>query len=177
LTGLSQTGPVTDIPHQPFWKTKPLEALDPGEWESLCDGCGRCCLVKLEDEDDGKLHYTDVSCRLFDAGSCKCKDYANRSAQVPDCVTLTPHEVRTLRWLPPTCGYRRVAEGKDLDWWHPLVSGNPATVVEAGISVRGCVSGNEDTMSVARMQKRIRDWPNSEKPSIPAKTALSSKRG
>lgn len=160
---------MTETPLPPFWKTKSLEEMNPSEWESLCDGCGRCCLVKLEDEDDGSLHYTDVACRLFDAGSCKCKDYTNRSSQVPDCVTLTPHEVRTLRWLPPTCGYRRVAEGKQLDWWHPLVSGDPATVMTAGISVKGCVSGNEDHVSVPRMQKRIRNWPNSERASETAR--------
>ncbi|MGL4635995.1 MAG: YcgN family cysteine cluster protein [Beijerinckiaceae bacterium] len=158
----------------PFWKTKSLEEMNPQEWESLCDGCGRCCLVKLEDADDGTLYYTDVSCRLFDAGSCRCKDYVNRSSQVPDCVTLTPQEVRTLPWLPPTCGYRRLAEGKNLDWWHPLVSGDPETVVKAGISVRGCVSASEDDVSVARMQKRIRLWPNSEKPSEPVKTRRKS---
>ncbi|WP_159592855.1 YcgN family cysteine cluster protein [Chelativorans xinjiangense] len=130
----------------PFWKTKPLEAMSPAEWESLCDGCGKCCLAKLEDEDTGDIHWTSVACRLFDAGACRCTDYAGRLKRVPDCVRLTPENVRTLTWLPATCAYRLVAEGKDLAWWHPLVSGNPETVHEAGISVRGRVRALEDEL-------------------------------
>ncbi|MFM9973272.1 MAG: YcgN family cysteine cluster protein [Beijerinckiaceae bacterium] len=148
------------FPELPFWRRKSLEQMNAQEWESLCDGCGRCCLIKLEDADDGTLYHTDVACRLFDATSCRCSDYANRSAKVPDCVTLTPHEVLTLRWLPPTCAYRLVSEGQDLDWWHPLVSGTGDTVVEAGVSVKGRVSGNEDAVSLAKLQSRIRQWPN-----------------
>ena len=101
------------------WRTTPLEAMDQAQWESLCDGCGRCCLVKLEDDDTGKIHATDIACRLFDAGSCRCRDYANRTTVVPDCVGLTPKVVRSLSWLPPTCGYRLVAEGQDLAWLAP----------------------------------------------------------
>lgn len=108
--------PMTDS--APFWRTKTLEEMTEAEWESLCDGCGRCCLVKLEDDDTGRLHATDIGCRLFDAGTCRCHDYANRSKTVPDCVTLTPEAVRTLSWLPPTCAYKLVGEGRDL----PLVA-------------------------------------------------------
>ena len=143
----------------PFWRRKTLEEMNPAEWESLCDGCGRCCLVKLEDEDTGRIVATDIGCRLFDAGTCRCRDYPNRSATVPDCVTLTPHEVRTLRWLPPTCAYRLVAEGKDLPWWHPLVSGDPRTVVEAGVSVMGRVYASEDEVPEDEIPERIVNWP------------------
>src|SRR6266404_1933901 len=96
---------------EPFWKTKTLSEMTSEEWESLCDGCGRCCLVKLEDEDTGDFHFTGVGCRLFDAGRCRCHDYENRSERVPDCVRLDPAAVRALDWLPPTCAYRLVAEG------------------------------------------------------------------
>ncbi len=145
----------------PFWKRKSLEDMNALEWESLCDGCGRCCLVKLEDEDDGALYFTDVACRLFDAGACRCSDYTNRASRVPDCVTLTPHEVRNLRWLPPTCAYRMIAEGKELADWHPLISGDPGTVIKAGISVKGAVYASEDDVDVEDMKARIRAWPNS----------------
>ena len=142
-----------------FWKTKTLEEMSIAEWESLCDGCARCCLEKLEDEDTGQIYYTHVSCKLLDAGLCACKDYPNRSAQVPDCVRLTPDNVRTLNWLPPSCGYKLVAEGRDLYWWHPLISGSPATVHEAGVSVRGRVQGTEDTVPDEELQDHIVTWP------------------
>jgi uncharacterized cysteine cluster protein YcgN (CxxCxxCC family) len=122
---------------KPFWKTKRLAEMTPEEWESLCDGCGRCCLVKLEDEDTGKIHFTDVVCTLFDSRTCRCKDYANRTSRVHDCVQLTPENVGGLNWLPSTCAYRLLDEGKPLQWWHPLVSGSKKTVIEAGISVKG----------------------------------------
>lgn len=144
---------------EPFWRTKTLEEMTPQEWESLCDGCGRCCLVKLEDEDTGRIHATDIGCRLFDAGTCRCRNYAERSTLVPDCVTLTPHDVRTLRWLPPTCAYRLVGEGRDLPWWHPLVSGDPETVVAAGVSVRGRVHASEEEVPENELPERIVTWP------------------
>jgi uncharacterized cysteine cluster protein YcgN (CxxCxxCC family) len=122
---------------RPFWKTKTLAEMTPQEWEALCDGCGRCCLVKLEDEDTGEIHFTDVACKLFDSRTCRCKDYANRTKRVHDCVRLTPHNVGALNWLPSTCAYRLLDEGKSLPWWHPLVSGTPRTVIDAGVSVRG----------------------------------------
>ncbi|WP_040678121.1 YcgN family cysteine cluster protein [Nitratireductor pacificus] len=131
---------------EPFWKTKPLAAMTDAEWESLCDGCGKCCLAKLEDEDTGEIHWTSVGCRLFDAGACRCRNYENRLAQVHDCVRLTPENVATISWLPSTCAYRLVAEGRDLEWWHPLVSGSATTVHEAGISVLGRVEAIEDEL-------------------------------
>src|SRR5436853_208467 len=142
-----------------FWKTKTLEEMSSAEWESLCDGCARCCLEKLEDEDTGRIYFTHVSCRLLDAGLCACKDYPNRSEQVPDCVRLTPQNVRTLNWLPPSCGYKLVAEGRDLYWWHPLISGDPDTVHEAGVSVRGRVQGTETEIADEDLEDHIVQWP------------------
>jgi uncharacterized protein len=120
-----------------FWRTKSLAQMSAEEWESLCDGCGRCCLIKLIDDDTEELHHTRLACKLLDCGSGRCKDYPNRHASVPDCVVLTPENVSELKWLPDTCAYRLVAKGAPLAWWHPLVSGSSETVHEAGISVRG----------------------------------------
>lgn len=131
---------------KPFWKTKSLTQMSAAEWESLCDGCGKCCLAKLEDADTGEIHWTSIGCRLFDEGTCRCKDYGNRQAKVDDCVQLTPDNVATIAWLPQTCAYRLLAEGQDLLWWHPLVSGSAETVHEAGISMRGRLTGLEPDM-------------------------------
>jgi uncharacterized cysteine cluster protein YcgN (CxxCxxCC family) len=126
------------------------------EWESLCDGCGRCCLHKLRDEDTATLAYTTVACRLLDLATCRCGDYANRLRRVPDCVQLTPQALRQIDWLPPSCAYRRVAEGKDLSWWHPLVSGDPETVHTAGVSVRGRVVSEKQAGPLGH---HLAEWP------------------
>jgi len=120
-----------------FWKTKTLRQMSSSEWEALCDGCGKCCLIKLIDDLTDDLHYTTVACKLLDCDSCRCGDYNNRKKLVEDCVILSPRLVEELHWMPSTCAYRLIYEGKDLYWWHPLVSGNPNTVHEAGISVKG----------------------------------------
>lgn len=122
---------------KPFWQTKSLEDMTPKEWESLCDGCGLCCLVRFEDEDTGDIIPTRVACKLFDGEACRCSDYANRRAQVPDCIKLTPRNIEALAWMPLSCAYRRLHEGKPLPLWHPLVTGDPESVHAAGVSVRG----------------------------------------
>ena len=140
----------------PFWKTKRLDQMTAEEWESLCDGCGRCCLHKLRDSDTDALAFTNVACRLLDLGTCRCRDYAHRTRRVPDCVQLSPDTLGEIDWLPPSCAYRRVAEGKDLLWWHPLVSGDPETVHQAGISVRGRAV---DERKAGPFEHHIVDWP------------------
>jgi uncharacterized protein len=133
----------------PFWKNKTLAQMDAGEWESLCDGCGKCCLSKIEDEDTSEIFYTSVACRLFDEGSCRCTDYANRSVQVPDCVTLTAENVPGISWLPKTCAYRLVQEGRDLFPWHHLVCGDREEVHRAGVSIRGKITAVETALAKA----------------------------
>ena len=136
-------GPLSDDNVVPFWRRKALEDMSRQEWESLCDGCGRCCLIKLEDEDSGEIHLTRLACGLLDVKTCRCKDYTNRHERMPDCVSIDPQTVRKLTWLPETCGYRRLAEGRELAWWHPLVSGDRNAVRRAGISVSGRVLPEE----------------------------------
>ena len=159
----------------PFWKRKSLEQMTAREWESLCDGCGRCCLNKLEEEGTSKIFFTDVACKLLDHDTCRCKDYRNRLKKVPDCVGLTPAEVRVLDWLPPTCAYDLLAKGKDLYWWHPLVSGDPDTVHAAGISARGrCIS--EDSIPADTLEDHIVDWPGEDPMPPPPEAAPRGRR-
>ena len=146
----------------PFWKRKTLEEMTEAEWESLCDGCGRCCLLKLEDEDTGEVYRTKLACRLLDLGSCRCSDYPNRQTHVHDCVSITPEAARTITWLPDTCAYRLVAHGEDLAWWHPLISGDPDTIHEAGVSVRGWVMSEERARVHAMYRYIIEDWGQSK---------------
>jgi uncharacterized cysteine cluster protein YcgN (CxxCxxCC family) len=148
----------TATPSGDFWR-KPLEELSKAEWEALCDGCGRCCLVKLEDEDNGRIYHTDIACKLFDPATCQCKDYPNRRKTVPDCVSLSKTNVRKIAWLPPTCAYRLRAEGRDLEWWHYLVSGSRQTVHTAGISCKGRVGAFEDDLPFEDYPQRIVRWP------------------
>lgn len=148
----------------PFWRRKTLEQLTATEWEQLCDGCARCCLLKLEDEETSVVHLTRMTCSMLDSGTCRCTDYANRHKLMPDCVEINPEKVRTIDWLPSTCAYRLVGEGKDLFWWHPLVSGSPDTVHEAGISVRGWSTSEAHVKSEQMYRYIIRDYGPRRRP-------------
>ncbi len=132
--------------------------MSEAQWESLCDGCGRCCLNKLEDWDTGEIHWTNLACKLLDRHTCRCGDYQNRFAKVPDCIALSPGKVGELSWLPPTCAYRLVDEGKDLHDWHPLISGRPESVHEAGVSVRGRAI-SEEGLGPEDYEDHLVEWP------------------
>ena len=127
------------------------------EWESLCDGCAQCCVVKLEDEDSREIHFTDVVCKLLDLQQCRCTDYRHRSTRVPDCLTLTPENLADLSWMPHSCAYRRLAEGRGLAWWHPLVSSSADSVHDSGVSVRGKVV-SELGVDEEMLELHIIDW-------------------
>lgn len=124
------------MPANRFWEEKPFDQLSREEWESLCDGCARCCLIKLEDEEDGTLYTTSLVCRYLDLESCSCSRYAERTVLVSECLQVTPQNADKLAWMPQSCAYRLLAEGKSLPEWHPLISGSKESVHEAGISVR-----------------------------------------
>jgi len=146
-----------------FWQHKTLEEFSHEEWEALCDGCGRCCLVKIEYEDENgalldELAFTDVACRLLDLDTCQCKDYKNRKKIVPECIELTPDQIRTLPWIPSSCAYRLLHEGKDLQTWHPLISGCKTSIHNAGISVLGRAVP-EDHVCDEDLVDHIVEWP------------------
>jgi len=155
-TGKKQRAPLDEVP---FWQAKSLEDMTDSEWESLCDGCGKCCLNKLEEEGTDRTFYTDVGCRLLDGQTCRCSDYANRLKEVDDCVRLTPETLKNITWLPPSCAYVLRSQGKDLYWWHPLVSGDPSTVHAAGVSVRARVRASETEVSDDMLEDYIVSWP------------------
>lgn len=138
----------------PFWKRKSLEELSPDEWEALCDGCARCCIIKFEDEDTKEIFFTDVVCQYLDLDTCHCTRYDDRGWLVPTCLTLTPAMIRQLSWMPETCAYRLLAEGKSLPPWHPLVTGSRESVQQAGASVRGLVISEKD-VPAAELEEHI----------------------
>jgi uncharacterized cysteine cluster protein YcgN (CxxCxxCC family) len=140
----------------PFWKVKPLAEMNLDEWESLCDGCAKCCLHKLEDMDTGEIAYTEVACRLLNIKTCRCRDYPARTILAPDCVELLPRNIGELKWMPSTCAYRLLNEGKDLPPWHYLVSGSRETVHLAQMSVRGRAVSERDADD---LEDHIVDWP------------------
>lgn len=140
-----------------FWNTKSLHHMSAEEWESLCDGCGRCCLHKLEDIDSGLLFYTNVACRLLDENSCRCTNYPERKSLVSDCLMLAPDKQDQFHWLPLSCAYRRLANGQNLETWHPLVSGDPESVRQAGISVHDRTV-NEEEIRSEDLEDHIITW-------------------
>jgi uncharacterized protein len=127
----------------PFWQSTALEDMTDYEWESLCDGCGRCCLVRFEDSSEAGVFYTRAACRLLDTQTCRCSDYDNRFKRVPGCISVRHLRRDNYSWLPLTCAYRILAEGRELPWWHPLVSGDADTVLQSGVSVAGRVVGED----------------------------------
>ena len=141
----------------PFWETKSLEEMSSDEWEQLCDGCAKCCVFKLEDEDSDEFFVTDICCQYLDLEACRCNHYEQRHSKVPDCVQVTLELARDARWLPNTCAYRLLANGQPLAHWHPLLSGDPDTVFTAGISVKGHVC--HETPGVI-LEQHLLDWPN-----------------
>ena len=145
-----------------FWQTRKLDEMSRQEWESLCDGCGRCCLVKLEDEDSGEIYPTSVSCRLLDRTTCRCMDYDNRFHMVEDCLDLKAQEIASLTWLPDTCAYRLLHEGKSLASWHPLISGTRQSVIDAGISIAGKTLSEADVQE-EELGNYIQEWPRGDK--------------
>ncbi len=140
-----------------FWKAKRLEDMTFGEWESLCDGCAKCCLIKLIDAKTGKVHFTNVVCRYLDLDTCKCTVYEDRHKYVPDCVELTLKIVREANWLPNSCAYRKIARGENLSWWHPLISGNPQSMLIAGASIKGKVV-SESEIEDNDLEDMVVDW-------------------
>jgi len=141
----------------PFWEDKSLSELDTEEWEALCDGCARCCMIKLEDEEEGTVYHTSLVCHLLDTDTCRCTRYAQRHQRVRDCIELTADLAGNLNWLPQTCAYRRLANGLPLLSWHPLISGSGDSVFDAGISVRGRVIPVQ-LVHEDEHQEHIVDW-------------------
>ena len=140
-----------------FWETKNLIDMNENEWESLCDKCGKCCVIKLEDFDTQQVHYTNVSCKLLCEKSASCKDYENRKSIVPDCIILSPDNLKDLKWMPETCAYKLLNEGKNLPYWHPLLSGNDKDIVNSGNSVKNRVT-NENKIKIKDLPDYIFNW-------------------
>jgi len=140
-----------------FWETKNLIDMNENEWESLCDKCGKCCVIKLEDFDTQQVHYTNVSCKLLCEKSASCKDYENRKSIVPDCIILSPDNLKDLKWMPETCAYKLLNEGKNLPYWHPLLSGNDKEIVNSGNSVKNRVT-NENEIKIKNLPDYIFNW-------------------
>ncbi len=144
-----------------FWESLSLQQMSSAQWEALCDGCGKCCLLKLEDEDNAEVYYTNVSCKLLDLDTCRCKDYAKRKERVPHCLVLSAENIKQFPWLPATCAYRLVFEGKDLPTWHHLVSGANDSVLSSGNAVRGRAV-TEEFVHPDEVEDQIIFWVDNE---------------
>ena len=142
---------------KPFWQTKSLSDLSHAQWEALCDGCGKCCLNKLEQADGGDMLFTRIACRLLDTEQGRCSNYSERAKHVDDCVELSAENIAGLSWLPDSCAYRLLYEGKPLYEWHPLISGSPSSVHEAGMSVVGRVI-SEEYVHPDSLEEHIIQW-------------------
>ncbi len=138
-----------------FWKTKTLAEMTTAEWESLCDNCGKCCLNKLEDEDTGDIFFTSVVCNLIDLNTCRCTRYAERTTLVPECIDLKQHDFAEYTWLPSTCAYRLLIDGNELPSWHPLITGGPESVKEAGVSISSYAMKESE---VEDLEDHIIEW-------------------
>ena len=139
---------------EPFWEVKSFDEMTREEWESLCDGCAKCCLFKIEEDDTGKISFTDIACRLLDIHTCRCQVYEHRSEIVKDCIHLTPETIHDVHWLPESCAYRRLLEGRGLARWHPLVSGDRESIHQADISVLGKVVSEKD-IDLSEIEDRV----------------------
>lgn len=146
----------------PFWRGRPLASLTETEWEALCDRCGRCCLIKLRDEDTDEVLFTDVACRMLDRATGRCTCYADRLDHVPDCVVLSPATVHKLDWMPSSCAYRRLRDGGDLPAWHPLRTGDPDSVRRAGVSVAGRVVDEDSVPDEDALIGHMVAWPDED---------------
>jgi uncharacterized cysteine cluster protein YcgN (CxxCxxCC family) len=164
-----------DSQNSPFWEKRTLQEMTRQEWESLCDGCGRCCLNKIEYTDTNEIFYTKVSCKLLNSETCQCSNYAERMTYVPDCIVLTPETISRIDFMPQTCAYRLLAEGKSLESWHPLISGTKESVHQAGISVKGRVISEE---GIDSLEEHIIRWipPIRRKKQPKAKKKRSSQK-
>ena len=142
---------------KPFWEAKSLDAMTDAEWESLCDGCGQCCLHKLVNDETADLFYTRVACQLLDDETGRCKCYATRLEEVEDCLDVRRMSAAELAWMPRSCAYRRLAEGKSLPWWHPLITGDPQSTANARIAVAGRTI-SETAADLDQLEAEIIEW-------------------
>lgn len=154
---------ISNQESSPWWENKKLSEISRDEWESLCDHCGKCCLIKLEDEEDGQVYYTNVICDLFKNENCHCSDYWNREALVPTCIRLTQDNLEHINWMPPSCAYRRIQDEQGLPDWHHLVSGDKNTIHKVGKSVKNRTIFEKEIINEQDYEEHVVEWPLIEK--------------